>query len=289
MLVAERETEQMAVEAPCERRIDAQMGLTAALRALRHALGVVVEERPPQPDVEIQTAQVAEVVAEAHAHAHLAVTDHGHVRPRYVDTAVATVAAVLVGHFALKGAASEILAGGDPHPVQHAAGRGLDPETVAQVGVYALVVRISGQIARTRMLRGDVEVAQRIERPPRPQLQIERTMAVELPVGHRSGTYGLHVEARGQRLRSDRIVDVGPQHGRVDHARFERQFQGGCQIRHVVLGHLDVFFHLRPHRGGQQQEQANMQYESLHLLRWYQLSPAMRRRASSTIPSSAGE
>ena len=243
-----------------------------------------------QSDLEVQAAQVLEVVAEAEVDGRIAIH---HPRPglegrderRIGIQSVTVVYPVVVEEVALKHVPAQVLARGHTDAVGHPPRIVAYAEVVAHVGIAPLVVQIAHDIARRGVLRRGVEVYHRVERIACPDLQVTGQRTVELPVGHRRRAEGPRGEGRAQRQRRDRIVDLGTQLHRIGHVGFDAQLLGTPDTRDVGLRDLDLFLDLGRGTPRQRRQQQGGKDDLLHR----QFSFRIRSLASSTMPSSAGE
>ena len=235
-----------------------------------------------QFDVEVEAAQVGEIVADAHMEhgvvVMLPIVGHlgeGIIRRRTVVPVTSTqrlrpvepiimVDAVRQVEFAFEQTAAEVLARRGAHAVVHPPRDRAHAEIVADIGPVAGVIEVADDVARTGILRRGIEIEHRVERRSGADFQIERPRTVELPVGHRSRTERLGREVGRQRRRRDGIVDFGPQTHRVGHIRHDGQLDGLRHLGNVGLGHLDLLGDLRPQRHTAKQHGGREDKNSFH-------------------------
>ena len=286
--VSRFEREPAAAESPGDLRPGPECGLPGLVAVIR-PLGVVEEHPPAQGYFKVRAAQVLKIVAETHRDVRIAVVVHPpdpEARTVSVGPSPVTVIhPVVVVNVAFEDVPAEILARGGPDAVEHPRRIVLHPEIVFNIGVPPLVVDVPHDVARRRILRRGVEVQHRVERIPRPGLQVEGQRAVELPVGHRRGADRTRRERRAQRQRRNGVVDFGAHARRVGHVGLDGQFRGALHLRNIGLGHFDLLFDLRRSQLRQHRRESGHYQHLLHR----QLSFAIRAFASSTMPSSAGE
>ena len=286
--VSRFEREPAAAESPGDLRPGPECGLPGLVAVIR-PLGVVEEHPPAQGYFKVRAAQVLKIVAETHRDVRIAVVVHPpDPEARTVSVGpgpVTVIHPVVVVNVAFEDVPAEILARGGPDAVEHPRRIVLHPEIVFNIGVPPLVVDVPHDVARRRILRRGVEVQHRVERIPRPGLQVEGQRAVELPVGHRRGADRTRRERRAQRQRRNGVVDFGAHARRVGHVGLDGQFRGALHLRDIGLGHFDLLFDLRRSQLRQHRREGGHYQHLLHR----QLSFAIRAFASSTMPSSAGE
>ena len=286
--VSRFEREPAAAESPGDLRPGPECGLPGLVAVIR-PLGVVEEHPPAQGYFKVRAAQVLKIVSETHRDVRIAVVVHPpDPETRAVSVGpgpVTVIHPVVVVNVAFEDVPAEILARGGPDAVEHPRRIVLHPEIVFNIGVPPLVVDVPHNVARRRILRRGVEVQHRVERIPRPGLQVEGQRSVELPVGHRRGADRTRRERRAQRQRRNGVVDFGAHARRVGHVGLDGQFRGALHLRDIGLGHFDLLFDLRRSQLRQHRREGGHYQHLLHR----QLSFAIRAFASSTMPSSAGE
>ncbi len=263
----------------------------AAAADRRRRIRMVEKERPVEGQFEIGPLQVQEIVAEAERQIDVRITDLHPRGPRgneFVGQrgAVTAIEAVAIVQVALQQPHSEQTARRRSETIRHPQRAALRVEIVAELPVAPLVLQVPRDIAATRLRRRGVKVDQRLQRSPRPRLEVEARRQVELLVADLRGTDRPRVERRFERQGRHRIVDFGPHAHRVVHARLDPHL--GClpHARDIGLGHLDLFFHLGK---GRRRQQRRQHPDDPPLFHHCTFSFWIRSFAAATMPSSAGE
>ncbi len=240
----------------------------------------VAEHVAADLDIEVPTAQVGEVVADADLTRHVAETyavARGGIAVTQLSVAV---------NVELQDMPSQDQPRAAAQTVAHLSGvrRHLLAREILAVAVVAPMVGIGHSVSAILVVGRHIDVALARERRAESALGIERTRTVIVPIGYGGGLEILGEQRRLIRTRRDRIVDIGLHGDRIGHIGHQREFLRRADARGVILRHLDLLGHLRRY-GGRQAEQRYDICQSLHR----QFILAILLLASSTMPSSAGE